>query len=273
MFEMQALLDQYVTSPEKNKYPEEILLYGQPGCGKTHMAASAININTPDLKFNKGLFIDTEGSTVGVVKDPRIDIIRVDKYEHLDDDGEPNPHSKFLFLDALLNDGPKGLFNPNNVTDYDFIAIDTLDVAQDLAIDWYQSGNDSSVFNERGKIDGWAVWSKVADWTIDIARGLKKIAPLGILVLHDREEKLDSGAMTKRLRLGGKSKDVLPGIPDVVAYLERKKGDDGAVTTTYFSTEDNKVTKNRWDEYIPPIVQAVDIPDFYNMIYKGRAEE
>jgi len=273
-FEIDNVLSKYVTKPEENVYPEELLFYGQPGSGKSYLAASAINIKTPDLSFKKGLIIDVEGSTVGVVDDPRIDIIRIDKYEHVKKDGSVDPYGKFLFLNTILSDDPKsGLFYPDNKTSYDFIIIDTLDVAQDLAIEYYTSGVVSSLRNKGGEVDGFKVWAKVADWTLSVARGLKKIDPLGILVLHDREEKLNSGAFTKRLRLSGSAKDTLAGVPDVVAYLERSNSDKGPVTTSYFSTEDNKVSKNRYGKYnIPPIAEGVDLNWFYNKIYEGRKE-
>lgn len=238
-FDIDATLAKYVNKPEALAKPELILLYSQPGGGKTHLSGTAIDLPT----VTKGLYLDTEGSTVGVITDQRWDIIRVDRHE--------NP---FGFLHSILEGLEKG-------TSYDVIVIDTFDVAQG----WAEAHFDEKApVGRSGEKDGFWKWAKVKDWSIWVARSLKKSSALGILVVHDEEVKSDSGSLTKRLSLLGKAKDVLPGIPDVVAYLERKTVEGEEHTFTYFATSDNKVTKNRFQ--FPPKVQDATLPKLYQFI-------
>ena len=117
-FEIDALLSKYSSKPAKAAKPELLAVYGQPGCGKSYFAGTVAGLPN----FKKGLILDTEGSTVGVVTDQRFDVIRVDK--------QPDP---FKFLSTILSKGKQGLFNPANKHSYDVIILDTLDIAQDLA--------------------------------------------------------------------------------------------------------------------------------------------
>ena len=266
--EFDKMIARNSAKPAELPLPEEILFYGQSGSGKSTMASTIIDVPG----FEKGLIIDTEGSTVGVVTDPRFDVIRVDQYVLQDDEGNVVEHGPFRFLDTLLSKGAQGLFNPENTTSYDVVILDTLDVAQDWAIAYYQDPRYAAK-GKNGEVDGYKAWGSVANWTNRIAQGMKSMKPLGIIVLHDREEKAGSGALIKRLRLSGGAKDTLPGIPDVVAYLERTVIDGEPQTTAYFSTEDNKVTKNRFDKFgIPSVVVGASLPWFYQVIADHVAE-
>ena len=238
-FAIDATLAKYVTKPEPLAKPELMLFYSQPGGGKTHLAGTAIEL--PEVR--KGLYLDTEGSTVGVIADQRWDIIRVDKHENT-----------FGFLHSILEGLEKG-------TSYDVIVIDTFDVAQGWAETHF---DEKSPVGRSGEKDGYWKWAKVKEWSIWAARMLKTSSALGIIVVHDEEVKSATGSMTKRLSLLGKAKDILPGIPDVVVYLERKTVDGEEHTFTYFATSDNKVTKNRFG--FPPKVTDATLPKLWDFI-------
>ena len=50
-------------TPSEMGHPQMIALYGQPGCGKTYLAASISEVEG----YYPVLIIDTEGSTVGTL--------------------------------------------------------------------------------------------------------------------------------------------------------------------------------------------------------------
>lgn len=251
-FDLDATLSKYVKKPSALSKPELILLYGQPGCGKTHLAGTAADL----AGVKNVLYLDIEGSTVGVLDQldskSNIDVIRVDQHK-----------TPFLFLDEIL----KKLFEPGAETKYDVVVIDTFDTGQDMAVVYFDS---IAPFGRSGDKDGFWVWGEVKKWSIMVARGLKSIPAIGILVVHDTEEKTTSGALTKRLLLAGKAKDIIPGIPDVVAYLERTIIDDVPQTVAYFGTDDNKVTKDRF--HFPPKVLGVTIPALFKFIEDKKKE-
>ena len=65
----------------------------------------------------------------------------------------------------------------------------------------------------------------------------------------DKDE--SSGVVSIEARLKGSSRDTFPGIPDTVVHLTRRTYRDGdkdiEATVAEFGSQDNKVTKNRFD--------------------------
>ena len=242
----------FLHKPDPKAKPELIVNYGQSASGKSFFSATAEDVPG----FKKGLFIDTERSTVGVVTNDKFwDIIFVDDHD--------DPLSYFEMLIDALDD-------PEFETDYDVIVIDTLDIAQDWAIEYYVHG-DGVPKTKYGEPNTQVAWGYIHRWTNRVAKVLKKIKPLGIINIHDREEKSETGALQQRLRLSGGAKDTFASIPDTVIYLERrKKGKDGVVTTAFFGTEDNKVTKDRFG--FPPAVQGATIPYLFGLIDERDGE-
>lgn len=252
-FRLEDVLGKHVSKPDPLSKPELIAIYSRPGGGKTWLAGSASDIEG----FKKGLFIDTERSSVGVITDADFwDVIYVNDHE-----------DPLAFLEAIMD----ALGNRDMETDYDVVVLDTLDVAQDWAIDYYVDG-DGCPRAKSGEPDTRKGWAFIKNWTNNIGTTLKRIAPLSIVNIHDREEKSDTGALQQRLRLSGGSKDTFASIPDTVIYLERKKhGQDGVRTTAFFGTDDNKVTKDRFN--FPPIVQDVTIPYLFDLIDRRGGEK
>lgn len=220
--------------PSQLNKPELILLYGPPGGGKTHLAASASEVEG----LYPILIIDTEGSASGTVagfEDDRVDILPVTNHDQLDG-----------LIDALLEKTHK----------YKTVIIDTFDVAQARAVDDFLEEHPSNTF---------AAWSEIKQWTVDVARSLKAADFLGILVFHENVEKTDTGAMVSKLVLQGSAKDVLPGIPDVVGLVTRKADKEGVETTTVqFAPDNNKATKNRFG--LPARVEDPSIGSIFQHI-------
>ena len=243
-FALDADLAKYASKPERAAKPELVLVYSRPGGGKTHLASTAADL--PHV--NKVLYLDTEGSTVGVTSRianaDKIDVVRVDQH--------PTP---FEFLTTIINR------IESEGTGYGVIVIDTFDVAQNWAVKHFE---EHAPLGRSGQRDGFAYWGQVKEWSEKVARVLQKSPALGVLVVHDKEEKTASGAITKRLNLVGSSKDVLPGIPGIVVYLERVRDGDTVTSYAYFESEDGKVTKNRFN--LPPKVANLTFPALFKFI-------
>lgn len=253
-FDLDDVLTKYVKKPSEQANPELALLYSRPGGGKSWLAASISEV--PGVE--KILILDTEGSTVGAIadfEDAKVDIIDCRKGDDI---------ASFQFLNTIL----EKLFDPETKHSYDAVVIDVFDAAQDWAVAYYKK---TTPLNDRGKQDGFAIWGNVKQWSIDTAKNLKRITPYGILVVHDREEKNDDGAAITKLNLVGSAKDVLPGIPDMVVYLNRVLEDGEEVTYGYFASEDAKVTKNRFR--FPPVVRNPSFKGLFKYIEERQASK
>ena len=272
-FDFDAMIARNSEKPKEVPEPESMLFYGQAGSGKTHLSGTILD--APG--FKRGLILDTEGSTT-VIDNPNFDIVRVDKYSAKLADGSVHPHSKFMMLNKILFGDSTGatiqeggLFHPDTKTSYDVVIIDTFDVAQEWAVDFFSDEEAGAVMGANGAVDGFKTWASVSNWSMDIAREMKSMKPLGIMVAHDREEKSNAGTITKRLELSGSSKNKLPGTTDLVVYLERKNTSEGPKTTAYFATEDNKVTKSRYEKLgVPAVVEEFTLPWFYKTTRDAR---
>lgn len=219
-------LSEYVEPHAALNRPNLVMLAGESGAGKTYSALSASNVEG----LYPMLYLDTEGSTVGVINnfdEDRVDVVRVDNHKKL-----------MSILKALETKTHK----------YKSVVIDTLDGAQERAIKKFQQDNPN---------DGFAAWGEVKEWLISdsgLMHTLRRADYLGIVVIHTREEKSDSGALTQRLLLSGAAKDSISSIPDAVLYQTRKvrklEGEKEARASTVVYTVGTKEfsqAKNRFD--------------------------
>lgn len=209
----------HVVKPSSLNKPNFIALYGNPGSGKTHLAASISEVK----EYAPVLIIDTENSaqgTVGNFADENIDIIPVSTYEGFE-----------AVWDAVLEDDANGTLK------YKTVIIDTIDVAQDRALEFFEAEQAAE-----GKADGFAKWGKVKAWTEKLGRRAQEANFLAITVAHSKREKLESGAFSDLMSLSGSAKDTFPGIPDVVGFTER----DESVTTIHVGSSKRRSTKNRF---------------------------
>ena len=169
MFSIDAVLSKHVKKPVPNAKPREILLYSKPGSGKTHLAGTAVDLST----VKKGLYIDTEGSTEGVIKNPKWDILKVYEYpsaerveqlakaRNVDPSEIDQREERFKFFNTILGSGKNGLFNRANKTAYDVIVVDTLDAAQDWAQDYFLDGPGAHL-TRSGEVDTRAGWRNIS---------------------------------------------------------------------------------------------------------------
>lgn len=217
-----GIMDQFkehMVKPSSLNKPNFIALYGNPGSGKTWLAASISDV--PSIK--KTLIIDSENSTQGSVAgfdDDRVDIVPV------------STHAGFEAVwDAVVEADAAGEL------EYDAVIIDTLDVAQDRALEYFDA-----VQQAKPKPDGFAKWGDVKKWTEGIGRQAQEMNALVIVVTHSKREKEESGAFSDLFSLAGSAKDSFPGIPDIVGFTER----EGDTTTVHVGSSKKRSTKNRF---------------------------
>lgn len=233
--------------PSENSDYNFILLYGPPGGGKTYTAATIAQLKDK----SPVVIIDTEGSTVGSLK----------SLPSGDDDIVILPVSTAAGFDMTVEAFYDGTLNKQFGKEFKTLIIDTFDVAQERK---------RKQLEEVYPDDGFAMWREVGDWAMTIAQNMRDDDTLGIMVIHNKRDQSDTGALVDQLAMVGGSKDKIPGLPDVVAYVERDEG----VTYAHFESSKNRVSKNRHG--FPAIVADPNLADLYEAFVrnggKGVAE-
>jgi hypothetical protein len=251
--EFELSLDHLIAEPESLGTPDQILLYGPYKSGKTYLAASAALV--PEL--SPVLYIDVERSTTGtvdqlVLPDGRpalgntLDVIHVRTHEEIES-----------LLKALTTKTHK----------YKTVVWDTVDVSHDRAVAWFEE----HAWDSRNSYEK---WDRVQKWLTGANGWLPKLksAPfLSILVMHEREEKVATGAVITKIRMGGGSKDLIGGIPDIIGYTERKVSGTKAVSTISLESDDRKITGNRF--HLPPTITNITMQSLYNAITEANKKE
>lgn len=239
-----------IRSPEDLKRPDDIILYGRPKGGKTYLAASVSDVP----QFSPTLLIDTEGSSTGTTADfdsENLHILRITDFvdnnpEQFPPDQAHNEIRAFDYLTqwVLSKDFP-----------YKAVIIDTFDVAQDWKLKEFQSRYGTSG-------DGvFRAWRELKDWAITLFRQLKQARPLAISVIHETVDKVMNEEQTAEinfstLAIAGKAKEVIPGIPDIIGYVQRGQyeveGEVQEVSLAQFASNTSKITGNRFG--LPPMM-------------------
>lgn len=241
--EFELDLSDYVEDHSALLFPSLAALVGEAGAGKTYSALSASQVEG----LYPMLYLDTEGSTVGVINNfdaAKVDVVRVDTHKKLD-----------TIIKAVLTKTNK----------YKSIVIDTLDTAQERAAAKFQRDNPT---------DGFAAFRELKDWLVSddgLLHQLRRADITAIVVLHTREEKADSGAVTQRIRLQGAAKDIFASIPDIVLYQTRKvrkiegEKEARASSTVYtVGTKEFAQAKNRFD--LPMKLTDATLQDVFESI-------
>lgn len=259
-------LGDYLVKPSALNKPEQIILYGKPGGGKSWLAASTSLVE----ELSPVLIIDTEGSTAGTVAgfpDENLDILPItvtpDDLAQFDEVTDAvRDEIRFQKFDQIVS----ALMNQNHK--YKTVIIDTLDVAQSWAEGHFKR---NAPITQGGERDTWASYANLKEWTIKIVRNLKAAPFLSVLVYHETIEKSDTGAMISEITMVGSARTVVPGIPDIVGRVKRyfDEESDKEVTEVFFgSGGDQAATKNRFQ--LPVVMYDPTMQDIIDAIKENN---
>lgn len=213
--------------------PKSILLFADPGRGKTWLAASISEIE----EYNPVLLIDAEGGASAIARDwKNVDVVSV------------TTHEGFVrVIDEVLA-------NPDY---YKAVIIDTLGVVMDRAEKFFGEKAENKN-NKFGK------WADLKNWANEVFRTLHGAPFTSILIAHSLDEKDEnSGAVKTTAMLPGSFKSTLPGIPDIVGYLTIEATEEGAQRVLITGNSDRLITKNRFGLpakiYQPSMKKIIDL--------------
>lgn len=257
-------LDKYSTKPSELTKPEQIILMGPYGGGKTYLAASASLV--PELR--KVLIIDTEGSTVGTTADFDDDHLQIINIREQADKlsrakgVQVHPVQFFeLVMDQVFEHQDR----------YGTVVIDAMDRLNDMYVDYHDS---IAPVESSGNVNSFFKWNETRD-VLTSHRGLiqkmKDASFLSILVMHEQED--EKSGRIDFAWTGKSARSDLGGIPDLVMrvsrfYDERKKE---WVTQLVSAPTKKGQAKSRFNKIPEVIESAVTMADLWAMLENNTA--
>lgn len=220
--------------------PKSILVYGPPKKGKTVFAASIVDVPG----YERVLLVDVEGGSSSVSAwYPEVDVI------------EAGTHAEFTrVVEALLNGE---LVEPESGLPYQAVIIDTLDKAQERALEFFDKDPAGLV---KGVKNEFYRWGALKTWTTKVTDFLHMAPFLTIFLAHqddDKDEK--TGAITTTVLLSGKSKYTFPSTPDIIGHFTvvsvKGEGDKPESKRVIdFSLSDKLITGQRYADALNGMV-------------------
>lgn len=182
------------TTDPNEKPPLIMLVYGEPGVGKTTLGAKAEN----------SILIDCEGGSKYLgLRDIETDVGHVQNWQ----------------------DAKKGIFNVARGGDYDTIVLDPIgELMEKIKADIIESG--SSKLVQKDGTPTMAGWGQMKERLAKMAKFLRDSGKNVLLVAHLEEEK-DGERVIKRPKIQTKISEKIIGIVDVAGYMTVTRDKEG----------------------------------------------
>lgn len=233
-----------VKSPAEVIQHLNILIYGDPGAGKTHLSATAQD----DARTSPVLFIDVEGGTTTIRRRKDIDVRRIGSIAEL------------IEIHKILVDENDGY--------YKTVIIDSLTELQKLDMRDIMR----EVVQRRPDLDpdvpSMREWGKSAEHIRRIVRGFRDLPLNTIMTALSNVERDENGVVTFYPSLPGKLKMEVPGFMDIVGYLSAQIENDEAIRRIQFAKTKRVIAKDRTDS-LDPFVDFPTIPALWETIHNS----
>lgn len=219
-----------------------MLIYGDPGVGKTVLAGSASEIEA----MSPVLFVDVEGGTMSLRnKYPQVDVVRVSNwvdmvtvYKELADN--PNLY-KTVVLDSLTEIQKFSMYN----------------IMKDLI----QGDPDRDP-----DVPGLREWGKNSEQVRRFVRAFRDLPVNTIftaLAAVDKDQK--TGLTVNRPGLSGKLSAEVAGFLDIVCYMYIRVVDGDVKRLLLTSSTDSCIAKDRSDS-LPPVLEEPDMQTIHQIV-------
>lgn len=222
-----------------------MLVYGEPGCGKTVLAGSASKVE----EMSPVVLIDIEGGTMSLNDFyPDVEVLRVKTWKDLQ-----------LVYDALYK-GEGG---------YKTVILDSLTEAQKLSMaDIMKQARreDPSIDPD---VPGIRHWGKNIEQTRRMVRGYRDLPMNVIFTALAESDKDNRGKTVYRPMLSGKVKGEIPGFMDIVMFMYVKMSGDNVKRLLLTGSTDAAMAKDRSNR-LPGIVEDPTMGSLYETIVTAK---
>lgn len=207
-----------------------MMIYGDPGVGKTVLAGSASEVE----EMSPVLFIDIEGGTMSLRKRyPNVDVVRVSNWPE---------------MLQVYNDIASGDY-------YRTVVLDSLTEIQKFSMYHIMKDLIASDPDRDPDMPGIREWGKNAEQVRRFVRAFRDLPVNTIftaLAATDKDPK--TGAILSRPYLSGKLSAEVAGFLDVVCFMYMRIVDGAIKRLLLTSATDNCVAKDRSDS-LPPVLE------------------
>jgi len=234
-----------VTSPDQIEYLN-LLVYGEPGAGKTFLAGTAQDHATT----KPVLILDVEGGTTTLRHRPDIDVVQVRSFQQVLDIHSTLYHENNGFYKTVVIDSLTELQK-----------LDMRDIMKELVE--RRPDRDEDVPDVRE-------WGKTGTHMRKIVRGFRDLPMNTILTALVEPFKDSTGKVVKYPNLPGKMRTELAGFFDVVGYLytmPKEEGEDIGRIIQFVGTE-SLIAKDRTAS-LGNFMEEPTIPAMFDLIHNN----
>lgn len=233
-----------VQSPAESIDWLNLLIYGDPGVGKTKLCGTAQD--HPDT--SPILFLDVEGGSVTLRKRKDIDVIQIRSMQQVQEVQnklfkQPKMYYKTVIIDSLTE-------------------LQKLDMRTVMKEQWNKKPDSTDIY-----VPSPREWGKSGERVRMVVRDYRDLPCNVICTALLATDQSESGKITSyHASLPGKLKSEIPGFFDIVCWMRAVEGSDGIVRTLQTTKTEKVVAKDRTDT-LPGLIESPSIPLIWEIIH------
>lgn len=222
-----------------------MLVYGDPGVGKTVLAGSAVEV--PEM--NPVIFLDLEGGTLSLRKRfPGVEKVRIKHFKDL---------SKAF--NALAKGGHG----------YKTVVLDSVTEIQKFGMYEIMERTLREDPDRDPDLPGIGEWGKNTEQMRKVIRAFRDLPMNTIFTALARNEKDKKGRTSTKPSLSAKLADEVAGFLDIVVYMYRKEVDDVQERCLLTQATDEITAKDRTDN-LPPALKDPTMSILYDLCMRSK---
>lgn len=240
------------------------MIYGLPGCGKTHLAGTGAK----SKHLAPILYVNAEAGASTLLK------LNADQDIQIIPDPEAQGSITWAQFVSVYDELDRQCYNSKDRPDFRTVCIDTGTELQKINMDWVMGKTLAAHPDRDPDVPGLHDWGASTNAMRKYLRLFRDLPMNFIFLCHETTERDNKGVMWKRPDLPGKLANQVAGLFDQVMYLYTKEGEKGDETKPteirrmlLTGALEGFVTKDRSGN-LPLVVVEPNMNDLFELIHK-----